>query len=142
MLPTVLTSALGLVGKGLNAFFGFKQAQGEAVTTAINALGQVSDSDSSYANASSNAIQAVYSGGPLIERLWRPALMWVILVMVVGRWFGWDALSDLPASEISRIYDWLEIGLIGYIPLRSFEKIMRGFQVGSILKTFVGKKMV
>lgn len=138
MIPSILS----LIGTGLNAFFGFKQAQGDVINTAVSTLGQVADSDANYAQASSNAISNVYQSGPLIERLWRPTLMWIIMVMIVGRWFGWHMLSGLPEVEISRIYDWMEMGIIGYVPLRSFEKIMRGFQIGGILKTFVSKKMV
>ncbi len=140
MLP-LLSTLVSVFGKGLNAFFGFKQAQGDVINTAIGTIGQISDSDASYAQAASNAVSSVYQSGPLIERLWRPVLMWVIIVMVVGRWFGWDALNSLPPEEIVRIYDWLEIGLIGYIPLRTFEKLARGFQIGSILKTFISKKI-
>jgi len=134
-------SIISVVGKGLNAFFGFKQSQGEAITTAISAVQGMSDSDANYAAASSQAISNVYSSGPLIERLWRPTLMWVIMFLVVGRWCGWHVLAALPEAEMMRLYDWLEIGLIGYIPLRTVEKMMRGFQVGSVLKTFISKKM-
>lgn len=141
MLP-LLTSILGVLGKGMNAFFGFKQEQGDVINSAISAMGNVSESDASYATASATAVQAVYQNGPLIERLWRPCLMWIIMTMIVGRWFGWHMLQGLPETEISRIYDWMEIGLIGYVPLRSFEKIMRGFQIGSVLKNFVAKKVV
>ena len=141
MFP-MLTTLIGVLGKGLNAFFGFKQTQGDIVNNAITSLGQLSEADSSYAQASSQAISNVYQSGPLVERLWRPCLMWVIMAMIVGRWFGWHMLSGLPDAEIARIYDWMEIGLIGYVPLRSFEKIMRGFQIGSLLKTFVSKKVL
>lgn len=140
MIP-ILTSLMGVFGKGLNAFFGFKEAQGNVINSAINTLGTITESDSSYASASATAIQAVYQSGPLIERLWRPCLMWIIMTMIVGRWFGWHMLQGLPEVEIARIYDWMEIGLIGYVPLRSFEKIMRGFQIGSLLKSFVAKKV-
>lgn len=141
MIP-LITTLLSVLGRGANAFFGFKQEQGNVINSAIQSMGQLSESDSSYAQASAQSIQAVYSSGPLIERLWRPTLMWIIMTMIVGRWFGWHMLSGLPEVEIGRIYDWMEMGLIGYVPLRSFEKIMRGFQIGSVLKTFVSKKIV
>ena len=141
MIP-MLSSLFGVIGSGLNAFFGFKEAQGNAINNAIGTLGTITESDSSYAQASSQAISNIYQSGPLIERLWRPVLMWVIMGMIVGRWFGWHMLDGLPAIEVNRIYDWMEIGLIGYVPLRSFEKIMRGFQIGSVLKTFISKKIV
>lgn len=141
MIP-LLTTIMSVLGRGVNAFFGFKEAQGNVINSAIGALSTITESDSSYATASSTAIASVYQSGPIIERLWRPCLMWIIMTMIVGRWFGWHMLQGLPEVEIARIYDWMEIGLIGYVPLRSFEKIMRGFQIGSVLKSFVGKKLL
>lgn len=132
-------SALGRLG---NSFFGFKQEQGGVIGAAMQTMGQIADSDASYAAASAQSIQSVYSNGPGIERLWRPVLMWVILFLVVGRWFGWHQLQGLPETEINRIYDFMEMGICGYIPLRSFEKIMSGFQIGNVLKTYVAKKIV
>ncbi len=136
-----IASLLGLIGSAVSGFFGFKKSQADALTGALGAVGEMNASDAQYATASATAIQAVYENGPPIERLWRPCLMWIIVVAIVSRWFGYQP-PHMPQEEVMVIYNWLEIGLIGYIPLRSMEKIMKGFQIGSVLKTFISKKLL
>ncbi len=134
----VLGILVGGITKAIGSFFGFKQKQGEVIEGAINTIGSVAQSDNQYAQAAAASITALYQNGPGIERLWRPTFMWIILGLVVARWWGYypPYIAD---SEISRLYDFLEIGLIGYIPLRSVDKWMRGFQIGNVLKTFIEK---
>jgi len=130
-----------VIGTGLKGFFGFKAAQGEAVNKALDSLSNVSKSDAAYVAASAKAIEAVYTHGSPFERLWRPAAMWTFLVLIVARFFGFVPVG-LTESEVNQIYIFFEIGLIGYMPLRSLDKWMKGFQIGSILKNFIQKKIV
>lgn len=136
-----LTGLFGLLSSGVSGFFGFKNKQAEVIQDAMDTISNANASDSDYARASAKAIEALYENGPGIERLWRPMLMWIIIAMIVARWFGFvpPAISQ---EEVLMVYNWLEIGLIGYIPLRSVDKWMKGFQIGSLLKTFIQKKLV
>lgn len=135
-----ISSAIGALGNAFGGFFGFKRAQIDAVNKAVGAIGDAQHSDSEYARAASNAIGDLYTAGPPIERLWRPALMWIIIIMIIARWFGFVP-PHITNEEVTLIYSWLEIGLIGYIPLRSLDKWMKGFQIGSVLKTLIEKKL-
>lgn len=136
-----LGSLLGTVGSLVNGFFGFKQAQGDTVKEAISAIGAASAAETQYAQAAATAITGLYENGPPVERLWRPIFMWIILGMLVARWFFGITPPFLTELELEKLYMFLEIGLIGYIPLRSIDKWMKGFQIGSILKAFIEKKL-
>ena len=136
-----ISGLLSLLGSGISGFFGFKQAQSQVMSSALDTIGQTQTSDANYAQASAEAIAALYENGPPVERLWRPCLMWVIMIMIVGRWFGY-APGHLDPVELANIYQWLEIGLIGYMPLRTVDKLIRTMSLGSVLKTFINKKLM
>ena len=131
-----ITGLLSVIGSGISGFFGLKSQQADVINSAVNVIGDVQRADADYVQASARSIEALYTNGPPIERLWRPILMWIIVIMIVCRWFGLVP-PGIEHDEIMRIYDWLEIGLIGYIPLRSLEKIARGFQISSLLKKMI-----
>lgn len=139
MLPFI-GPLLGVVSSVVGGFFGFKKEQANVIGNALEVLGKAGTADANYANASAKAIDALYNNGPPIERLWRPIFMWVIMGLVIARWFGFIP-PHIDPSEVQVLYTFLEIGLIGYIPLRSVDKWMRGFQIGNILKTFIQKKI-
>lgn len=135
-----VTALLGLLGQGVGGFFGLKNKQADLVSSAIETIGHAQDADANYAQSSANAISALYQSGPPVERLWRPVAMWVFLSLIVARWFGFVP-PGVSEHEINQVYEWFAIGLIGYMPLRSVDKWMQGFQIGSVLKTFINKKM-
>lgn len=137
----LLTSILGPVGALIKGIFGLKQAQADAVTQAVSVVAGVTDADQNYAMAAAKAIEAVYSSGPPVERLWRPVAMWIFLGLIVARFFGYVPVG-LDETEIANVYNFFEIGLIGYLPLRSMDKWMKGFQIGSLLKEFIAKKVL
>ena len=136
MFPAIL----GFLGNTVGAFFGFKNQQAKVVESALDSLDAIQTSDAQYASAAAKSIAALYESGPPIERLWRPVAMWVFLSLIVARWFGYVP-EHLNAAEIDHVYTWFEIGLIGYMPLRSLDKYVKGFQIGKILNTFVAKKL-
>lgn len=134
----IVTTVVGGVSSAISGFFGLKQTQAEVISTAINTLGDTQRADADYVQSSARAIEALYTNGPLLERLWRPLLMWIMIAMVIARWFGFIP-PGIDHEEIMRIYDWIEIGLIGYMPLRSLDKWMKGFQIASVLKQLIKK---
>ena len=118
-----------------------KEKQTEVVSTALNTFNAISEQDKAYFAASAAAIDAVYTKGSWIETNWRPAFMWVCIGLVVFRWYGWNP-PGLTAEEINHLYTFVYIGLGGYMPLRSLDKWMQGFQIGNILKTLIQKKLL
>lgn len=135
----LIAGLFGTLGSAFSSFMGFKSQQGQIVQSALQTIATTNSSDAEYNAASARAIEALYSNGPPIERLWRPCLMWLIMAMLVARWFFGYTPPYITQMELSNIYQWLYIGLIGYMPLRSFEKIATMFNIGSILKTYIGK---
>ncbi len=137
----IWSSLIGLVGKIFGGVFGLKQKQGEIVQGALKTFESVQVSDSAYFAASSEAINSVYKNGGWLERGWRPTLMWACITINIARWAGYE-LPHLSPEELQHIYNFTYIGLGGYMPLRSMDKWMQGFQIGNILKKFVEKKII
>ncbi len=136
-----LPSIFSTVGGIFSGIFKLKSQQADIVSQSIGTLGTVVGADAQQSEAASNAVAALYSNGGFLERNWRPALMWICMFLVVSRWFGY-APGHISQEELMRIYDWLDIGLIGFLPLRSFDKWMRGMQISKIVTAFIQKKIV
>ena len=134
------SAAIAGIGNLVSSFFGFKGKQVEVVETALNTFNAISEQDKVYFAASAAAIDAVYTKGSWIETTWRPALMWVCIGLVVARWYGY-APPNLTPEEVTHLYTFVYIGLGGYMPLRSLDKWMQGFQIGNILKNIIMKKI-
>src|SRR3990167_3327262 len=132
------TAAISGITSTVSSIFGFKEKQTEVVSTALNTFNAISEQDKDYFAASAAAIDAVYTKGSWIETNWRPALMWVCIGLIIARWFGY-APPGLTPEEVTHMYTFIYIGLGGYIPLRSIDKWMQGFQIGAILKEFIKK---
>lgn len=132
---------LGFLGTAIKGLFGFKEAQANVISTAINAAASVGSDEGARAQAAATAIQAIYQNGGILEKSWRPCLMWAITVIVLGHFFGF---MSIPATDpfAMRMLDFLEIGLIGYVPLRTFEKVINALALGSVLKLFIEKKLM
>jgi hypothetical protein len=136
-----VTSLFSFLGTAVGGLFGLKQKQGEVVEKAIGTFEALAKGDTDQANAAANAIKAVYEHGNLLERSWRPLLMYVCMSLMVARWFGYS-LPSMGAAEVEHLYTFMYIGLSGYITLRSIDKWMMGFQIGSLLKSFITKKLL
>lgn len=137
-----ITGLFGLLGQAIGGLFGMKKEQGEIVGKAIDSLQSIANGDSSQATATAAAINSLYQYGNILERSWRPLLMYLIIGMLVARWFFGYVPPFITTNEVDTVYRLLEMGLIGYMPLRSLDKWMTGFQIGSVLKTFISKKLV
>src|SRR3990167_4374531 len=137
-MNTVITSIAGLLSTIFTGIFGVKKEQSDTIERALKTFGDVSNSDQAYFAASASAITSVYTKGSWIETNWRPALMWTCIGLIIARWFGY-APPGLTPEEVTHMYTFIYIGLGGYIPLRSIDKWMQGFQIGAILKEFIKK---
>lgn len=136
----IAAGIFGTIGKVIKGFFGAKTEQSKVLTSALDGLEGITEADKSAISASAKSIEALYKHGGLLERGWRPAFMWVILALIVARWFGYVP-PNLTPTEIEHLYTFMYIGLSGYLPLRSLDKWMMGFQIGGLLKTFIAKKL-
>lgn len=139
---------IGLLISGIGSFFtglfGFKGEQAKTIQSALESVNKLNDADAASVTASANAISQILTQGSWLERTWRPVLM-VLLMAIIGSWFfGYTPPNfDKPLSPMmNEVLDLLKVGVMGYIPCRTIEKIMTQMNIGSILKTFISKKLV
>jgi hypothetical protein len=138
---------LSILISGLSSFFtglfGFKGDQAKTIQTAMEMVGKLNDADAQSIAASANAISTILTQGSWIERTWRPILM-ILLMVIIGSWFfGYAPPNfDKPLSPMmDQVIELLKVGVMGYIPCRTLEKVMTQINLGSILKTFIEKKL-
>ena len=137
------TALAGLIGSGLKGLFGWKEAQAKTVQDAIQVVGNIDDNDSKSVVATANALQVILTQGSWFERNWRSWLMVCIMVMLVSSWFGYipPHINEPLSPTMAKYFDLLEIGLGGYIARRGIVDIVRIFNIGSILKTLINKRI-
>lgn len=139
---------LSVIGSTIGGFFtglfGFKAEQAKTVQSALEVLKSVNDVDAVSATASAQALSAILTQGSWLEKNWRPIFMLICIAILIGCFFGYSPpFIDKPLSPtMERIWMMLQIGLGGYMPLRTLEKIVTQLNVGSILKTLTAKKVV
>lgn len=141
---TLLTSLIGGIGSFFGGLFGFKGEQAKTVQSAFDVLKSVNDVDGQSITATANALSAILTQGSWLERNWRPFLM-ILLIVIVGCWFFGIVPPnfDAPISPMmDRVLTMLTIGVGGYIPCRTVEKIFTQMNLAAILKTFIQKKIM
>lgn len=142
-MPTVLIALISGIGTAINGLFGFKGDQAKTVQEALKVLESVNSTDGQAMTAAADALSAILTNGSWLERNWRPMFMVVLMVLVLCSFFGWvpPHLNDTMSPTMQQIWDLLKIGLGGYLPCRTIEKIVQQVNIGSILKTLIGKRV-
>lgn len=137
----LLGSLFGGIGSVVKGFLGLKEAQVDVVKTGIATLGDALASDAEKQKAAAAIIAAEASAGGLAAN-WRPVMMLIFLGMIVSYWFGYtpaNLLNPVMPPMIERLFDLITLGIAGYIPCRTLEKIVTQVNVASVLKTFFKK---
>lgn len=136
-----LFSAVAGIFKGL---FNFKQSQVEVVKDALGTISAVQSTDAEVSQAAASVLSQIMTNGSFLERNWRPTLMCLIILIIGSFWFGYipPYFNEPLPPMMERIFTMLEIGLMGYLPLRSIDKWVKMFQVGSILKMLISKRIL
>lgn len=143
MIPIIGPIITGL-GSIVTGFFGWKEAQANTVMKAIDVVKSIDDNDATTTAALADALQKILTQGSWLERNWRSWLMVLIMILVGFSFFGYvPPYFDKPLSPMmERFFNLLEIGLGGYIVRRGLVDVVRIFNIGSILKTLINKKIV
>lgn len=140
----LIAAALGVLGSGVKGFFGVKEKQADLIKDSIKALNDVNASNSEREKAITAIITKEASSGYWLAAVWRPLLMVIFAGLVISFWFGYapeNLLKPLPEnSGVAEIFEIIKIGIMGYIPARTVEKIIGQLNIGSILKEFLSKK--
>lgn len=140
----VIAGAISAVGGIFKGLFGWKGEQAKTVQAAISVLSDSLSSDSDRAKAVATVIAAEANSDSWLTRMWRPLFMVVCMVLVVAYWFGYypENIEKANPPIIQELFDLLKIGVMGYIPSRTLEKMVDKFQIGKVLKLFIEKKLV
>lgn len=142
IIPSVVSS----VGSAIGGFFGTKQKGLETIErgmdASISALNQLNSADQAKMIASSEVLKAVQYSGSNLEKAWRPILMCIFVSMLLSFWFfGYTPpYFDQPLSPIlARIFDLIEIGLVGYIGKGTVEGVVRSVNVKKLADSILDK---
>jgi len=142
---TGIASIAGFLGNVVSGFFGFKQAQAQTAQDLIRTLGDVNASDASKERAIATIIAAESTNGYWLAAVWRPLTMVVFVGIVIAYAFGWttpNLMAPMPSDTfMAQLFDLVKIGLCGYIPARTIEKIVSQINVGKIVQTLIDKKL-
>ncbi len=139
ILLALISGASSLFG----GFFNYKGEQAKTVQEALSVLKSVNDTDAQSITAASQALSAILTQGSFLEKNWRPLLMVVLMVILITSFFGYvpPHLNDAVSPTMEKVWTLLQIGLGGYLPCRTVEKIVQQINIGSILKALVNKKI-
>lgn len=149
MNPLLIISAIASPIVGVfKALFGLKEKQAEVVKSgidgAIEVVKSAEMSDAERLKAAALIINGESSSGGLASQ-WRPITMLTFLGLIISFWFGYippNMTGPMPPI-IAEIFALIKIGLCGYIPARTTEKvidkIVASVNINSILKHLLGK---
>lgn len=142
---TLLGAIISGVGSAVSGFFGFKAQQSANITEALKVVNDINSSAADKEKAIAGVVIAEASSSSWITASWRPLLMVVLSIMVVSYFLGFttpNLLIPMPEnSAIAKLFDLLMIGVMGYMPLRSFDKLIQQLNIGKVLQTFIDKKL-
>lgn len=132
------------VSSVVNGFFGMRQSQADIVQTAIKTLGDANASSAQREQAIAQVITSE-AGGSKLAANWRPLVMLVFVGMIIAYFFGYapaNLMLPMPEnSALGQIFELVKIGIMGYMPLRTVEKIATQINIGKIIQEFVKKNV-
>jgi hypothetical protein len=133
-------SIISLLGTAVGGFFNFKGQQAEVMKEAMSIIGDVSKSDDARAAAAAHIIAAEANSESWVTRTWRPLVVLCFTCILLGNLTG---LVNSPVSEahIDRMFDLVEISVLGYMGMRSADKWIRDLRIGNTLSKFITKKL-
>lgn len=135
------TAIIGTIGSIVKGIFGLKEEQAKTVSEAIKVVSDTNSSNSQREQAIASIITAEANSESWITRSWRPLAMVSFLVLIYLYFFG-IVPENVDKHVIDRLFDLITIGISGYIPARTIEKIVSQIRIGKILQTFIEKKLL
>lgn len=131
------------LGSTIKGFFGFQGDQAKTVQKTIDLLQSINSVDGQCNVAQAQAIQSILTQGSFLEQIWRPILM-ILLMLIIGCWFfGYipPHFNDPVSPMMQEVLSTLKIGVAGYVPCRTLEKVIQQVNLGSVLKAIISKKL-
>lgn len=143
-MPTIIASVITGISSLFKGVFSWKTEQANTVQKSIEVIGQIDTNDAQSVAAFTNALQNILTQGSFLERNWRSWLMTACVFFLIASFYGYvpPHFNDPLSPQMERIYHLIEIGLGGYIVRRGIVDIVRMFNIGSIVKTLIEKKVL
>lgn len=133
------TAIIGGITSVFGGFFGMKKEQTKNIGTAIEAISKSNASASSKEKAAAEIIVAEMNKGTG----WREKFMYILMMIVLAYIFGFTTPAlGLPIPEgslIGEVFALLKLGLIGYIPARTVDKIVEKVAINKLIDKFIKK---
>jgi len=139
MVNAIITG-LNLLGTGLKGFFGLKKSQAQVMDKALKVVSDVNKSDDARAVAAAQIISAEARSESWLTRSWRPLVVVTFVCLLVAHLLGFTAVN-LTETVLMRLFDIVEYSVLGYMGMRTTDKLVRELQIGGILKEFIKKKL-
>lgn len=144
-MPTIIGAIISGVGSAISGFFGFKAQQSANISEALKVLNDVNTSTAEKEKAVASVVMAETASESWLTRSWRPLLMVCLAIMIFSYFLGYttpNLLAPMPEnSAMAELFELLKIGVMGYLPLRSFDKFVSQLNIGKILQAFIDKKV-
>ncbi len=142
-MPAIIAAIFGFLGSSVKGLFGFKEVQANIVNKTLDIVKTIDDNDASRVTATANALNAILTQGSWLEKNWRAFLMSSLVLVIISGWFGYvpPHFNDALTPKMQEYFKLLEIGLGGYIAKTGIVEVVKMFNVSSILKTMVNKKV-
>lgn len=141
---SILPSFFSLIGGGVQGFFGIKKDQIDAINQVTKVIGDSEQSSGTREQAVAQVIVAEATSGYWLAACWRPLLMLSLMVLFGAYCLGWttpNLLAEMPVNSVlGQLFELFKISVMGYMPLRTVDKIMDKIQVGKLLQQYLSKK--
>jgi hypothetical protein len=141
---SIIGAIISGIGGVVQGFFGLKEKQAEVVGNAISSLERLDISQESREKAIAAVIAAEANSGYWLAAVWRPLTMVIFCGIVVAYAFGFttpNLLVALPqGSFLYELFDLVKIGIMGYIPCRTVEKIASQINWSIVISKLLGPK--
>lgn len=139
----LIPGLFSLIGSGVSGFFGYKGAQIDQINKVTDIIGASETSAATREQAVAQVIAAEAASGYWLSAVWRPLLMLCLTGLVGAYCFGWvtpNLMQDMPEhAMITQLFELLKIGVCGYMPLRSVEKIIDKLTLSGVLDKLIKK---
>lgn len=127
----LISGVTGIIGGAVKGFFGIKEQQGQIISEAIRAIGDANMSAGTREQAIAQIIAAEANSGYWLAAAWRPLTMVIFAGLVVAYFFGYTTPNLTVAfpenTALAEVFGLLKVGLVGYIPARTVEKVVDKF---------------
>lgn len=138
MWAALIPSVISGIGSVFSSFFGLQQSKIESLNKTIEVINSSNLSASEREKAVASVIASETSSGYWLSAVWRPILMLILAFVVLLYCFGFttpNLLTSMPESSmIAQLFEILKIGIMGYMPLRTVDKIVESLTRTNTLK--------